>query len=405
LENTEENRDELTFQEKLVELTSTVLGSNAFQNQKEYLKNTPKPENMSVKQWLNRLKNINSYLPLMEQDGQAFSEADLISEVITKNIPSAWTKDYRLAELHLKKSLKDIMVKLTVIEENVKTHPKGNQEKQNKQFKNPCRKHNGSHEWDDCRLNPKNQKNNEDKDNHSSNNRSRNNGGNNRNCEENRRAESDQSSQNRTHHRHCSRSSSSRSSSVSHEYHNMDEQEAKYQKELPSSEILIAIPAKKGFKKYTTYIGLVDSGASASLVNKELVEMSDFDIKMQKKPTKWDTANGVFKTDGSVIIENFNLPQFTRKRAVTAPFNMYHKKPTDKYDVILGRDLLKEIGFDIHYSASQFVWDNVIIDMVPSGHWMKEKIKALLKRGTQRESSNVRKIVMRPTTIQMRNYV
>ncbi len=165
----------------------------------------------------------------------------------------------------------------------------------------------------------------------------------------------------------------------------MDEQEAKYQKELPSSEILIAIPAKKGFKKYTTYLGLVDSGASASLVNKELVEMSDFDIKMQKKPTKWDTANGAFKTDGSVIIENFNLPQFTRKRAVTAPFHMYHKKPTDKYDVILGRDL--------------------IIDMVPSGHWMKEKIKALLKRGTQRESSNVRKIVMRPTTIQMRNYV
>jgi hypothetical protein len=93
LENAEENRDELTFQEQLVELTSMVLGSNAFRNQKEYLKNTPKPENMSVKQWLNRLKNINSYLPLMEQDRQAFSKADLISEVITKNILSAWTKD------------------------------------------------------------------------------------------------------------------------------------------------------------------------------------------------------------------------------------------------------------------------------------------------------------------------
>jgi hypothetical protein len=92
----------------------------------------------------------------------------------------------------------------------------------------------------------------------------------------------------------------------------MDEQEAKDQKKVPSSEILIAIPAKKGSKKYTTYLGLVDSGASASLVSKDLVEMSDFDIKMQKKPTKWDTANGVFKTDGSVIIENFNLPQFTR---------------------------------------------------------------------------------------------
>jgi hypothetical protein len=123
----------------------------------------------------------------------------------------------------------------------------------------------------------------------------------------------------------------------------------------------------------------VESGASASLVNKELVEMSDFDIKVQKKPTKWDTANGVFNTDGTGVIENFNLPQFTRKRAITASFHMYHKKPTNKYDVILGRDLLKDIGFDIYYSASQFVWDNVIIDMVPSGHWMKEKIKSVAK--------------------------
>jgi hypothetical protein len=223
LENAEEKRDELTFQSQLVELTSTVLGSDAFQNQKEYLKDTPKPENMSVKQCLNRLKNINSYLPLMEQDGPAFSEADLISEVITKNIPSAWTKDYRLAGLHLKRSLKDIITKLTVTEENVKTHPKGSQEKQNKQFKNPYRKHNGSHAWDDCQQNPKNQKNNEEKDNHTNNNCSRN-GGNNRNHEENRRTESDQSSQNRNRHRHRSRSSSSHSSDGTHEYHNINDQ-------------------------------------------------------------------------------------------------------------------------------------------------------------------------------------
>jgi hypothetical protein len=68
MENAEEERDELTFQTQLSELTTTVLGNDALHNQKEYLKSTPKPENMSVKQWINRLKNINSYLPLMEQD-------------------------------------------------------------------------------------------------------------------------------------------------------------------------------------------------------------------------------------------------------------------------------------------------------------------------------------------------
>ncbi len=53
----------------------------------------------------------------------------------------------------------------------------------------------------------------------------------------------------------------------------------------------------EGSKKYTTYLGLVDSRASGSLVNKELVEFADFEMKLQKKPTKRDTAIRVFQTD------------------------------------------------------------------------------------------------------------
>jgi len=61
----EDNRDELSFDENLQELTSAILGDDALRNQKDSLKNTPKPDKMSVKQWINRIKNINSYLPLM----------------------------------------------------------------------------------------------------------------------------------------------------------------------------------------------------------------------------------------------------------------------------------------------------------------------------------------------------
>ena len=52
-------------------------------------------------------------------------------------------------------------------------------------------------------------------------------------------------------------------------------------------------------------LGLVDSGASGSLGNKELAE---FTVELQKNPTKWNTTNGVIQMDGSVIIENYNLP-------------------------------------------------------------------------------------------------
>jgi hypothetical protein len=48
------------------------------------MKNTPKPEKILVKQWINRIKNINSYLLLMQSNGRSFSEEDLIAKVIAK---------------------------------------------------------------------------------------------------------------------------------------------------------------------------------------------------------------------------------------------------------------------------------------------------------------------------------
>jgi len=190
---------------------------------------------------------------------------------------------------------------LTVIEENIKTHPKPNPEKPNKKnLKNPRRLHNGGHEWDDCRQNPKNQKS-VDKKNTENNHSRGGNGNSNCQCQEHRCTERDrQSSRERSH--HCSRSSSSHSSS-SHEYNAIQKNQEKEEKtQVPSSEILFAMPAKKGSKKYTTYLELINLGDSGSLVNKELVELADFDIKLQ------NTATGVFQTDGSVIIENYCLP-------------------------------------------------------------------------------------------------
>jgi hypothetical protein len=45
----DEERDELTFSSHMAKLTRAVLGVDAFDNQKDYSKETPKPEKMSVK--------------------------------------------------------------------------------------------------------------------------------------------------------------------------------------------------------------------------------------------------------------------------------------------------------------------------------------------------------------------
>jgi hypothetical protein len=83
--------------------------------------------------------------------------------------------------------------------------------------------------------------------------------------------------------------------SHSKEYHQITDNSTT--SNVPSSKILLAIPESKGSKKYKTYLGLVDSGSSGSLVNEKLVEFANFSMQLQKKPIKWDTATGTFQTD------------------------------------------------------------------------------------------------------------
>jgi hypothetical protein len=246
----DEERDELTFENHLKELTSTILGEDALRYQKDYLKSTPKPEKMSVKQWINQIKNINSYLLLMQDNGRAFTEEELVSEVISKNIPSAWVKDFRMFKLHLKTRVKDVLTDLTMIEEQVKTHLKPTNSDKRQHLKNPCRIHNGGHEWDDCHQNPKNAKS-DGKD--KTTDRGRTDNQNNRNQENRRTKANGRTEANRRQTtRSRSNSRSGESDDESYEYNCIVEKKSEQEKkeETPSSEVLIALPNDKGSKKY-----------------------------------------------------------------------------------------------------------------------------------------------------------
>jgi hypothetical protein len=67
------------------------------------------------------------------------------------------------------------------------------------------------------------------------------------------------------------------------------------------------MPEKKNSKKYKTYLGLVDSGSSGPLGSRELVECANFNMKLNKKSPKWDTATGLLQMDGMVQIEKLHL--------------------------------------------------------------------------------------------------
>jgi hypothetical protein len=90
--------------------------------------------------------------------------------------------------------------------------------------------------------------------------------------------------------------------------------------------------------------GLIDSGSSGSLINSDIVQKGNFNVQSHKKPIKWDTASGTLLTQGAVEIKKCCLPQFTTNRHIASTFHTFYKRPNDKYNVILGRDLLWSIG-------------------------------------------------------------
>jgi hypothetical protein len=339
------------FQVQMKQLIKKHIGQNALQNQVLYLETTRKPESMSVLQWINRINNINICLPLMAENAVKLTEYELSTKVIARNIPPSWVRPIHLMELHLKETVEDMLDKLLIIEAQYKDKkPQHQKHAQGKHFKNPFRVHNGTHEWDDCRQNPKNQRSNnrEDKDNRDSK-RERGHVTNGRSREEQRNTEDRDACRQR-------RARAAEAAKDSDEYEsNCLKTEKDNGKATPSSEILVTIPRDKGSKKYRTYLGLIDTGSSSSLLSKTVVENTAFTIENSAKKTLWDTQAGSFKTNSFVLFECYFLPQFTKQRKLTNTFHLFDKLKEDGYDIIIGRDILKDMGLQIHYDMESFI--------------------------------------------------
>jgi hypothetical protein len=116
------------------------------------------------------------------------------------------------------------------------------------------------------------------------------------------------------------------------------------------AEILIAMPHSRALKKYKTYLGLIDTGFSSSLMDQTLMQSTGFEMKSTKK-TWWDTQAGPSTTNATVKLENYCLPQFSMKWKIASIINLFSKRSSDCYDFIIGHDILLAIELDILYSS------------------------------------------------------
>jgi hypothetical protein len=78
------------------------------------------------------------------------------------------------------------------------------------------------------------------------------------------------------------------------------------------------------------------------------------------KSTYWTTKAGTFKTDR----KQFILPEFHEGKDIS--WNMHVNESDARLnsdDMIIGRDLLHELGIDLLFSLGVMKWDNAIVPM------------------------------------------
>ena len=105
---------------------------------------------------------------------------------------------------------------------------------------------------------------------------------------------------------------------------------------------------------------LFDTGCGATLIHHSLVK----NLKQRiTDTTTWKTKAGSFRTSRKCKI-NFSLPAFHENREIT--WNAYvdeSESRPNRYDMIIGRDLLHEVGIDFLFSEGLMTWDNVTVPM------------------------------------------
>ena len=116
-----------------------------------------------------------------------------------------------------------------------------------------------------------------------------------------------------------------------------------------------------------TYKVLLDSGASHSLIVYPISRMGTEDPSENKnnstrKEIRWATPGGEFRTKREIRL-SFKLTEFSTTKVITWNFSSVPKSHDMGYDMIMGRELLTELGLIIDFSTKTVSWEHTTIAM------------------------------------------
>jgi hypothetical protein len=116
---------------------------------------------------------------------------------------------------------------------------------------------------------------------------------------------------------------------------------------------------------------LLDSGCGATLINHSMVRKLQ---KAQSKTNNWTTKAGSFKTNMKCTIQ-FKMPAFHEHKLIQWNAYVETSNPQEnRYDLIIGRDLMHAVGIYLLVSEGMMKWDNATIPMAPISQLLDENI-------------------------------
>ncbi len=105
---------------------------------------------------------------------------------------------------------------------------------------------------------------------------------------------------------------------------------------------------------------LLDSGSSHSMASTRCTK--GVKLTQLKKSRTFETAGGDFKTTSEATL-NFNLSEFSESKLVNWTFSVFPDSEALGYDMIIGRDLLENLGVIMDFKKSSVNWEGIEIPM------------------------------------------
>src|SRR5688500_18776609 len=119
---------------------------------------------------------------------------------------------------------------------------------------------------------------------------------------------------------------------------------------------------------------LSDTGCGATLIHHSLVGKLPLQTD---RPSNWSTKAGSFRTTKTCKL-NFTLPAFHEHKNISwTAFVDETDKLFSRYDMIIGKDLLDELGMNFLFSTNLMEWDNASTPMLDPDLFDQEDLDEL----------------------------